>query len=333
MSGVLPTSSFLEILSMSKAHRFIWRGMRSGFTLIELLVVIAIIAILIGLLLPAVQKVREAAARTQCTNNLKQIGLAFHNHNDTLGFLPHGGLGWQYPPTYTALGMPATGADQYAGWGFQILPYIEQDNLWRGAGSANIAAAQRQAIGTPVKTFFCPARRAPKAFNNNSCWYPDPALVPPSPAPDGTSILGTPVPHAFTDYAAADHSNSNRGAVVRQDRAPITLQHIFDGTSNTVLAGDKRLRLSNLNSGNAPDDNEGYTTGWDHDTVRRGDRVPMRDEPAINDGDDRFGSSHPAGVQMVLCDGSVRMVSFTISLDTFKAACNRADGIPLGNDW
>src|SRR5262245_41035492 len=137
---------------------------RFAFTLIELLVVIAIIAILIGLLLPAVQKVREAAARMQCANHLKQIGLAVHNYHDSLGFLPtHGNGGGPRringTPTDPKSSDPSrtgeSGANAYqtAGVLFQILPYIEQNNVYGGT-DATLQA-------NPIKIYFCPARRSP----------------------------------------------------------------------------------------------------------------------------------------------------------------------------
>src|SRR5215831_1303954 len=127
-----------------------------GFTLIELLVVIAIIAILIGLLLPAVQNVREAAARTQCSNNLKQIGLAFHLHHDALKIFPTAGSGAD--PARTMSGSaPAVGQAQMLGWAYQILPYLEQSSLWSAADEKVVKA------GT-VPVYFCPARRSPVAY-------------------------------------------------------------------------------------------------------------------------------------------------------------------------
>jgi prepilin-type N-terminal cleavage/methylation domain-containing protein/prepilin-type processing-associated H-X9-DG protein len=277
-----------------------------GFTLIELLVVIAIIGVLIGLMLPAVQKVREAAARIHCSNNLKQLGLAFHHHHDSLGYFPSGGLSARSPPTYVN-GTPTVGAQQGAGWGFQILPFIEAQNTWN--------AGALTAVGTPNKLFFCPARRGPQMVTYRDNYQPP--------------ISGGKITHALCDYAA---SNKDGTGIVQQ-LLPTRIAQITDGTSNTLLLSEKRLNRAFLGQ-KAPDDNQGYTAGWNYDTIRKTSRPPAPDYFApFGDGGGIFGSSHPNGVNAVLADGSVRTISFAISKRTFSLLGNKGDGQSLPSDW
>jgi prepilin-type N-terminal cleavage/methylation domain-containing protein len=287
-------------------------GKRLGFTLVELLVVIAIIGILVALLLPAVQAAREAGRRMSCQNNLKQLGIAAHNHVDTLKVLPHAGRNWEafsapnqvYDPVKN---IPWVKEQQRAGWAFQLAPFMEQAPVFQGLGLPNNEERLRQAINNVVPGLYCPSRRPPKAHRPQTVWV--------GGSCPGANAMSGSISASQTDYASCYNEADGRGGATVHTECPpgtpaIGLESIIDGTANVILYGEKRLNTRSIGEYQG-DDNEGWVSGWDHDVIRACTQIPLPD-PITGDGQVRFGSSHPASFNVVMCDGAVKSFSFKI---------------------
>jgi prepilin-type N-terminal cleavage/methylation domain-containing protein/prepilin-type processing-associated H-X9-DG protein len=274
---------------------------RQGFTLIELLVVIAIIAILIGLLLPAVQKVREASARAQCQNNLKQIGLALHGYHDAYKHLP--------APRGTHT--PTQLFTEFRGWMCEILPFIEHDNLAAAMYTNPWYLGFFATFNTPVPTFLCPS---------------DPRDLTHVPSGNGalTSYLGV----TGSDTSAAAQIGGPTNGVFNVSTTGIRLRDITDGTSNTLMVGE-RPPSADLNLGwwGASDFDCLLSTRQQYGDIfgAGGCVLPGLFAPGslsgpCNGDDNHFWSFHGGGGNWVLADGSVRFLPYSASALTIPLA-------------
>lgn len=287
--------------------------LQSGFTLVELLVVIAIIGILVGLLLPAVQAAREAARRMQCSNNLKQLGLALHNYHDTYRVFPGA--------TVRTSGTPGQGQGRHAwAWGASILPYIEQTNLYNRLGVTQGTFHDRlladrvnvmDAMSRPLQSFICPSDTGYQASGQSHVdrkWH------------TGVFTAATQFwPATSSYYASSGHIQSgNNGTGVLPLKLNIRIGGITDGTSNTFLIGERESKYctggswvgTRLDGANSWDGDQAVY-GYSRPQINMSTKiVNYRQANGCGSG---FGSLHTGGCQFALADGSVRFVSESIN--------------------
>lgn len=311
---------------------------RNGFTLVELLVVIAIIGMLVGLLLPAVQQAREAARQMQCNNNLHQIGIAALNHESQLQFYPSGGwsCGWAGDPD---LGL---GRTQPGGWTFSLLPYMEQNALFQLAADGNPSEPNRakitETLRTPLSIYICPSRRKAKLYPAGSpasanCNASDQLAKGDYASNYGVtdSVNTSGHPGSYSD-ALNDQGfvEQNYNGVILST-SEISTAEVTDGTSNTLLVGEKN-KATNLYQLSCCCDDNGLFCGADPDNGRVTKFRPLQDRIGYVPRQ-QFGSPHAGALGFAMCDGSVHRISYSIDEETFQYLGNRADGEVFSNPF
>ncbi len=289
---------------------------RKAFTLIELLVVIAIIAVLIGLLLPAVQKVREAANRLQCANNLKQIGLGLQNYHATLNQFPSG-----YVDRQKAVANPLDLGHGW-GWAVHLLPFLEQENLHKqmNMGVSSLDPSNQPSVTAVLKSYLCPSDNHGESF-----------------VPSGISSKVGPSNYVALFGTGEISEDPGRGNGVFYRNSNTRIADITDGTSNTICVGERSsnllqctwvgvipgaLSVSPQNPGQSEPAHAmimGHTGVWDPSRLPH---TPNSKNAHVDD----FWSRHVSGVNFLLCDGSVRMINNSINPQTWAALGTRSSG-------
>jgi prepilin-type processing-associated H-X9-DG protein len=307
-----------------------------------LLVVIAIIILLMALLLPAVQKVREAANKMRCANNLKQISIATHNFYGDFDRFPTAGQQWTWTVNYGQLNVPPSPNSttpmqpptQTVGWMYQILPYIEQQNVWK-LYDPNVDSPSIAAI--PIRLYFCYSRRAPTQFGGR--YMQDYASCIP-----GYQLNNTDQGYAYqwgkVDFnsiisRAAFYGNGQAGGPISlDDDVKVIFGSITDGSSNTIMYAEKFVEPQRYLGNPLGQDDQGWLNSWDDDTVRWTCVRPHLDYNAADpwgadwNNEIGFGSPHPGGINAVFGDCSVRNVPYDIDPNVFWRLGSRNQGLP-----
>jgi prepilin-type N-terminal cleavage/methylation domain-containing protein/prepilin-type processing-associated H-X9-DG protein len=315
--------------------------MRPGFTLIELLVVIAIIAVLIGLLLPAVQKVREAANRMSCANNLKQLGLAMHNYHDTQG---------TFPPAYVNEGgsYQNSGFKFTHGWAPFLLPYIEKQPLWNlyRWEYPLFAPENQQVVATPLRDFQCPSAPEQNRYMTITAFA---AFGTKGACGDYTITLGVDSRLAQLGWVdpAGDYY---RGALTNTPTPALGLSpnptgtrfaDITDGTSNTILITEDAGRPRVWQAGKAGPDQTLEGGPWDHfkgPIILQGSTLDGKaklGQCALNcNNDQEVYAFHTGGANAVFADSSVHFLKMGMDIRIMARLITRAGGeVPAGDDF
>ena len=321
---------------------------RNGFTLVELLVVIAIIAMLVTLLLPAVQSAREAARRSQCINNLKQLALGALNCESAQGSLPSGGWGWDW------VGDPdlGFGNSQPAGWVYNTLPYIEYSDFHALPSDGNrLEITDKQKIGTcqiikqPIEFINCPTRRESRPYGTiwrnfhaiNACDHQQGDLVgrldygANAGSQPNNQLSGGPATVAAGLESFNPDTRIYTGLFFV--KSAITIGQIEDGTSKTYLVGEKYLNPAALHHGWRWCRQRKLVHGiQQRQPSHSGFPQPMRDRPGVGSGN-AFGSAHEAVWNMAYADGHVGSLGYDIDINVHRSSAHRGDGGALAQAY